>query len=195
MELCLNKYEERTKKKKDSIIEAAMVLFQEKGFTDSGIKEIAEKAHVSQVSIYNYFGSKDALVVECAKIITKDSLVQATALLDLDIPYMDKLNTALSGCSNEINASLNQYLSNSALEDHNFMKLLSESIYDLQKELYIKFIELGKKEGYVDSSYPTSLIIKFISAFNTIELSPDDYVNEVSLLQQFFLHGILKNSD
>lgn len=79
------------------------------------------------------------------------------------------------------------------MSDDNFMKLLSDGIADLQNELYVKFIELGKQEGYIDSAYPTSLILKFVAAFNTIELTPEDYSNEVAILHQFFLHGILKN--
>ena len=193
MEFCTNKFEQRTLKKKTNIIASAMELFQEKGFSDSSIKEIAAKAQVSQVSIYNYFGSKDALVIECARVMVKDTLNSALSIIDMDMPYLDKLNTALSSCTNEMNASLTQYLSSSALADSNFMKLLSDSIFDLQKEVYIKFIELGKKEGYIDSSYPTSLILKYIAAFNTIELTPEQYIQEVSFLHHFFLYGVITN--
>lgn len=144
------------------------------------------------MSIYNYFGSKDALVIECAKSIIQDSIDKAYALLATDIPYLDKLNTALSLCASDINASLTTYLTTSALADKNFMQLLSVGVSELLNDLYLHFIEAGKKEGYIDPALPTPLILKYISAINTIDLSPDNYHEEVNALHQIFLHGLLK---
>ncbi|EGP8440429.1 TetR/AcrR family transcriptional regulator, partial [Listeria monocytogenes] len=50
----MNNYEKRTLKKKTAIIQAALSLFGEQGFSDVSIKDIAALADVSQVSIYNY---------------------------------------------------------------------------------------------------------------------------------------------
>lgn len=192
MEPYPNKYETRTNQKKAAIIIAAKELFQKKGFANSSVKEIAAVAHVSQVSIYNYFGSKDALVIECTKSIIQDSIDKAYSLLAADMPYLDKLNTALSLCATDINASLTDYLTTSALADKNFIKLLSDGVSELLNDLYLHFIEDGKKAGYIDPALPTPLILKYISAVNTIELSPENYYEEVNALHQIFLHGLLK---
>jgi AcrR family transcriptional regulator len=191
MEPYPNKYETRTNKKKTAIISAAKELFQQKGFANSSVKEIATIAHVSQVSIYNYFGSKDALVIECAKSIIQESIDKAYALLATDMPYLEKLNTALSLCATDINASLTTYLTASALADKNFTKLLSDGVSELLTDLYLHFIEAGKKEGYIDTALPTPLILKYISAINTIDLSPESYHEEINALHQIFLHGLL----
>lgn len=55
----MNKYGMTTEKKKE-VANAALTLFKEKGFAETSIKEFAALAHVSQVPIYNYFGSKGA---------------------------------------------------------------------------------------------------------------------------------------
>jgi len=191
MENSLNKYEIRTNKKKTAIISVAKELFQKKGFTNSSIKEIAALAHVSQVSIYNYFGSKDALVIECVKSLVHDTIDQAYALLATDMPYLDKLNAALSLCTTDIHVSLSSYLSASAIADENFMQLISDGVYELQKELYLQYIEAGKREGAIDPSLPTSVILKFISAINTIPVSPENDQEELKALHQLFLHGVL----
>jgi AcrR family transcriptional regulator len=192
MEPYPNKYEIRTNKKKTAIISAAKELFQEKGFVNTSVKEIAAIAHVSQVSLYNYFGSKDALVIECAKSIIQDSIDKAHALLAADMPYLDKLNTALSLCASDINASLTTYLTTSALADKNFMKLLSDGVSELLNDLYLHFIEAGKREGYIDHTLPSPLILKYISAVNTIDISPENYHEEINAIHQIFLHGLLK---
>ena len=58
--IALNGFE-RVKEKKRAIKEAAFVLFSERGFNEVKIEHIAKEANVSQVTIYNHFGSKDAL--------------------------------------------------------------------------------------------------------------------------------------
>lgn len=191
MEHIPSKYEIRTNQKKNAIIKSANILFLEKGFSSTSIKEIAAVAHVSQVSIYNYFGSKDSLVIECVKSIVQETIDKAYALLDTELPYLDKLSTALSLCTSDINTSLSAYLSTSATADENFMKLISDGVHVLQTDLYTQYIEAGKNAGYIDSLIPTALILKLISAINTINISPENYKEEVNYLHQLFLHGIL----
>ncbi len=77
------------------------------------------------------------------------------------------------------------------MADKNFMKLLSDGIYELQKELYELYIEEGKREGYIDPSLSTSLILKLIYSINTIPISPEHYQEELQSLHHLFLHGIL----
>lgn len=46
------------------ILEAALALFQERGFDAATMREIAEKAGVATGAAYYYFASKDAIVME-----------------------------------------------------------------------------------------------------------------------------------
>lgn len=52
----------RHKKIRDS----ALALFVEKGYSESSLQEIAERAEVTIPTIYNYFGSKSNLLLEIA---------------------------------------------------------------------------------------------------------------------------------
>ncbi len=47
--------------RKDRIINSAKVLFAEKGFSATGLREIAQRADVSLGNIYNYFKSKEEI--------------------------------------------------------------------------------------------------------------------------------------
>ncbi|EBD1406725.1 TetR/AcrR family transcriptional regulator, partial [Listeria monocytogenes] len=91
----MNNYEKRTLKKKTAIIQAALSLFGKQGFSDVSIKDIATLADVSQVSIYNYFGSKEALVGECARIIMQDTITLAEEILASEGTFTQKLERAL----------------------------------------------------------------------------------------------------
>lgn len=50
----MNGFERRKERKKESIRQAAMQLFMEHGMRKVSIGEIADKAGVSQVTIYNF---------------------------------------------------------------------------------------------------------------------------------------------
>lgn len=55
--------EKQKAQRRDLIEGAAGALFAEKGFDDATIEEIAERAVVSPATVYNYYGSKDELLL------------------------------------------------------------------------------------------------------------------------------------
>jgi len=53
--------------KTDKIINGAIQCFVKKGFHGAGMAEISRKAGVSQANLYQYFASKNELILEIAK--------------------------------------------------------------------------------------------------------------------------------
>ena len=76
----------RWQRRKDSrpgeIIEAAFDLFAERGFSNTKMDEIAQKAGISKGSIYNYFKSKEAIF---EVVVTEDI-----------IPMVDKIENVIA---------------------------------------------------------------------------------------------------
>ena len=60
----MNGFERRKEQKKESIIQVVLDLFMQYGFKKVSINDIAAKANVSPVTIYNHYGNKDSLVHE-----------------------------------------------------------------------------------------------------------------------------------
>jgi AcrR family transcriptional regulator len=189
----MNKYEITTEKKKNAIVGAALALFKNGGFTGVSIKEIAALAHVSQVSIYNYFGSKEALVGECAKVVMSDTLEKAREILIADIGFLEKIESALSICTENVNLSISEYFSKEALNDTVLADLLTEKLNESKRALFREYIELGKQENAIDSKLPTETILSFIDAINTMgsKLEADDMAALVSHIHHLFLYGIV----
>lgn len=189
----MNNYEKRTLVKKTAIINSAITLFGANGFTRVSIKDIASAAQVSQVSIYNYFGNKEALVEECANYIMKDTINLAIQILDSEGDFIEKIKRALMLCDNQINISLSQYLSKKASEDKQFVGLIVKNINHLKKDIYMKFINRGKQEGVINSSISNETIELFIESVNNLGFS----VNEEDLksrqfeIVQLFLYGLI----
>ncbi|TQR35244.1 TetR/AcrR family transcriptional regulator [Lysinibacillus sphaericus] len=190
----MNKYEIRSQKKKSAIINASLELFSDKGFTAVSIKDIAALANVSQVSIYNYFGNKEALVQECVTVVMKDTMQIAQNLLTEEMEFKEKLYKALSICSNQINQSLHEYFSHSALEDTVLLKFLVENINKIKKDIYKSYIELGKQENVIDHSISTATILDFMEAINSIEIESDKIKIKQQELHKLFLYGIIGKS-
>lgn len=59
----------------DEILDAALCLFSERGYTAVSIKEIARQSKINSALIYYYFTSKDHLFVEALKYCTRTAIL------------------------------------------------------------------------------------------------------------------------
>lgn len=193
----MNKFEIRTNKKKEAILKASRELFQKNGFINTGIKEIAALANVSQVSIYNYFGSKNLLVKEAISFIMDDIVVMLDEILSLTLPFTHKLTKAISLCNEEIGHKIEDYFSVTALEDPQMVQAMLDAVTDKKMIIYERFIEVGKKEGCIDDTIPTSTILDYVKAFDSIGSTPE-YLQQDSKyredLLRLLLSGLLINN-
>ncbi len=71
-------FEEIRNEKRRLIMDAGLQLFSEKGFANTSISQIASKAKISKGLIYNYFESKDALLMN----ILQEGIDSLMALYD-----------------------------------------------------------------------------------------------------------------
>lgn len=188
----MNKYEKRTNIKKESIVKASIELFNEKGFSETKIHEIAKKAHVSQVSIYNYFKSKEALVYECIIFIRKDLNKKLLEILNENISFEEKLKKVINLNNDYLYRKINESFAKSYSNDETLKRLILESIDRIQSDMLLTFIEQGKKEGVINN-ISTESILDIIKAINLIGINlpeesifekTDDFIN-------LLLYGII----
>ncbi|EAC2132592.1 HTH-type transcriptional repressor KstR2 [Listeria monocytogenes] len=189
----MNNYEKRTLSKKTAIIEAAQILFGKQGFTAVSIKDIAALADVSQVSIYNYFGSKEALIGECARVIMQDTIALAEEILASEGTFTQKLERAIQLCNTEINLSLSKFISKEASKDQQFLILLVNNINSLKKDIYMKYVAAGKEAQVIDNAISDEVIQLFIDAINSLGLTvPEEGLEEKQAeIIQLFLYGLI----
>lgn len=188
----MNKYEIRTNNKKNSIINATIEIISKKGYNNTSIKEIATKAMVSQVSIYNYFENKENLAIEAIKTILVDSFNKARRLIKINVPFEEKVKLSLEECQKNAASNLMKYFNEIYNSDENLSKLIDTSIRDLKRQLYIDYIEEGKRVGAIDIAVPSSTIVKYLEAVDSIKYDKNDRGEELKYLHQLALYGILK---
>jgi len=148
--------------RKQEIIEAAMVLFEEKGIQKTSMSDIAKKLDVAKGLIYYYFRSKDELI---AFVIESFSTV-----VDEEIRKIMK-NDALDFYG-KLGAILNLFFS-SIREHPTLMNItpgnpgMFEYIKTRLSEIAIThasaLIEEGKREGFIENKYPGYMLKILIS--------------------------------
>jgi AcrR family transcriptional regulator len=81
--------EEELLRRRDEIFKAAMHLFVEKGFNETSMREIAEAAKVGKSTLYDYFPSKDEILItfvvdEVQQMTTwaKETIAQELSIAD-----------------------------------------------------------------------------------------------------------------
>lgn len=78
--------EQQAQETRQAILEAAVALFTEQGFQDTSVKQIAERASVSEQTVYNAFGDKVGVLVNAGLLYIESGGPAADAAL------IEKLN-------------------------------------------------------------------------------------------------------
>jgi AcrR family transcriptional regulator len=169
----LNGYEKRTIAKKEAIINAARDLFFARGIQDVSINEIAKLAHVSQVSIYNYFGDKKSLAKEAFISLIGTAIYDFDQILESDIPFSEKVNEILKDKKDIISQIALSHFDERAWDDQVLQHVFGDVVREKSIALYRKFIEIGKLEGFISADIPTEAAITYVMESLSIFQHPD----------------------
>ncbi|TFE01655.1 TetR/AcrR family transcriptional regulator [Jeotgalibacillus salarius] len=190
----MNGFERRRELKKHHILQAAMELFSESGIQKVSIADIAKKAQVSQVTIYNYFESKHNLIHEVFIFYVDQASNQFEEIVHSDLAFPDKVKGIIFNkkqVSTNIHPEFYQYLMKEYTEEGNYI----EKIYS-EKALpyFIQLFDEGKKEGYVDQNLSNEAIMFYIQMLKDYIQREDVYERILPLTEDItniFFYGVL----
>jgi TetR/AcrR family transcriptional regulator of autoinduction and epiphytic fitness len=86
-----------TDRKRDAIIQAAIVEFRANGFEATSVDKVAARAEVSKRTLYNHFPSKDELFAAILHILWESSASQLERPYRPELPVRDQLLALLQG--------------------------------------------------------------------------------------------------
>ena len=81
----------RRDRQRDAILRAAARLFRERGFADTGMRDIAAAADLSAANLYHYFNGKDELLFYCQDRALDRMLDAVAAARGADAPVAERL--------------------------------------------------------------------------------------------------------
>jgi Transcriptional regulator len=161
----MNGFEKRRQEKIEAILYSAKELFKQYGYNKVSIAEIAKKASVSQVSIYNFFESKENLKNQLLKRLWEDYYQTIVSILNNDETIQKKIEKFFY----TIAVYSRNYSANFVTESLRNQLETEENTTEVQlariNQAVISLIEQGKKEGIIKDTITTDAMLNFIDMF------------------------------
>lgn len=174
----MNGFRRNKEIKRQSILKAAKELFRIYGFRKASISDIAHQANVSQVTIYNHFGSKDGLAREVVKTIILDILERAREIMNEDRPFPEKLETIIFDKANIASQYHGELMQIAAQGDPEMQQWIESLWQEDVNQVTLDLIEEGKKEGYISEQLSGQDIMFYLEVLRRgVFTSPDIFAN------------------
>ncbi|PPA69307.1 TetR/AcrR family transcriptional regulator [Jeotgalibacillus proteolyticus] len=187
-------FQRRREQKKQDILEASINLFMDYGIQKVSIAEIAKKAGVSQVTIYNYFENKHKLIHEVFIYYVDKAVENFEQVVYSDVPFNEKIKQIIFNkkeVATQINEEFYQYLMKEYSTEGNYI----EQVYQEKTIPYFtKLFKEGKKQGYVNPNLSNEAIMFYIHMLKDYIQREDVYQNILPLTEEItdiFFYGTM----
>ncbi len=155
----MNRREASKKETRQLILNAARLLFAQKGLEECTIRDIAKKAGVSPASVVVHFQSKTALLEEALNRDIEKALSELIASMPPDLPLLDRLLHLAKGFFQLYDTNRNLYR---ALIRHTIFEAAGETPHMTNLSTrYIQFlaglIEAEKTRGLIRPEVDTQM--------------------------------------
>jgi AcrR family transcriptional regulator len=186
----MNGFERRKERKKTNILNAAYDLFSTYGVQKVSIQEIAQKAQVSQVTIYNYFGGKDQLLFETVKKFTYEQFDHFKYIVnDQHMSFKDKISFVIQGKKENILHINPDFLQSVMADQPHIQEFIRKFSEENSVPLLMQLIDQGKNLGYIHPGLSVHTVMFYVSV---IQGAPADFSEEITHL---FFYGLIGDQE
>ena len=141
-------FERKKMQSKENILKATEALLTKYGISKVRINDIARQAGVSQVTIYNLFGSKDKLIYDCFENHANRLFERFRELSKLDKPYLEKLEDFFQFAI-ETSESYSG-LGDSDIQNNPQLRQWADQFLEQERQIFLEFIKDGQRRGYLN---------------------------------------------
>jgi AcrR family transcriptional regulator len=161
----------RKEQSKEEIRKAAWELFSQFGVDKVSMMDISRKAGVSQATIYNNFGSKEALVRDFFTAVIDHLVISAHMALSPDKPFWDKMvsffefisEMMAQGGSSEDDAIV--FSANNGLLNDPEINKIRVSAQEKMTGLLLGLVQEGKEQNQIRSDLSEASLRVYFTAF------------------------------
>jgi AcrR family transcriptional regulator len=137
--------------KRTRVIEASAELFREShNVRKVSIEEIAARARVSPTTVYHYFGNREALVTEVAKVLIRAIIDRSREFLRAPTPFSEKLQAIFSGKIQLASSVSDEVVNKMTSQDPEMAKFVAEIYESELLPVWRDFLADGKSQGFID---------------------------------------------
>ncbi len=154
---------------------------------------------MSQVSIYNFFGSKDALLIDVMRTYIEKAIAEYGYYLTSSSPFPEIIQAVLVQ-EKEILRLVNLLLRQATQSDE-FIGMLEEFQRERLIPYFLQLMEMGKQQGYLDPSVKVADLLWYFSMYQRemLRLSQErkdrrggtDNLISDTMLIHFFFYGLI----
>jgi len=171
------------KEREKQIVESALKVFNQNGYTKATTSSIAKEAGISEVTLFRYFNSKEEVFVKSIKLIF-DTLLKNNEQIDQNLSKEEKFKTLLLNKIDLISKNkesvlllLNESDLISKFQDTSFLEIIEENF----KSLFNMF-NFEKEKQEIAIRLIMGSILSFIYLPNSKHIKREDFINEISYM-------------
>ncbi len=179
-------FERRRQEKKKDIMETAFELFNMFGIDEVKVTDIAKKAGVSKVTIYNYFGNKMGLAREVLYEYMDNRLGEFKKIMEKELSFKEKFDSFFElkiAAGKELHES---FLSPKMMAYPDMQEFLQTYYEEKSKPLFIEFIEQGKRKGYIDPGLSNEVLLVYLESFKDLSSIPMKKKDRIDIAKLIF---------
>lgn len=192
-------FQKRTLKKKKGILDAAFTLFNQYGYKNVTISNIAKEAHVSLDTIYSYFESKENLKTELLHQIINGFCDLTENIMESDMPVKDKFKRLLLSKVDFGKRFSHEFMTEELHELNDLDLFGGAGKKEFFRNVMLQIIEQGRKGEIVTVDVSAEALTTYIEIFqyfithnfaSALQISNNaDLLKEVNFL---FFNGMKK---
>ncbi|WP_088014488.1 TetR/AcrR family transcriptional regulator [Gottfriedia acidiceleris] len=194
-------YKKRTLQKMENIEKSTTKLLS-LPLNDIKIADIAKLANVSQVSIYNYYGSKEALLKATIIRLMDHQYEETKQMLSSDIPFNEKIKELFIRKKNGLDIINLEMFTALMKKDPELQELVLDFTMNKSFKLLISLIDEGRSLGLVRNEVQNQTLLIYIQvlsqAFLNMDQTTSQYIQQKEVIDEImnlFLYGLLKQED
>src|SRR5947209_8063247 len=199
--------EKQRREREELIIRAAEEVFQEKGYYETSMDEVAARVGIAKGTIYSHFPGKEELVIAIFRRDMQKFLEGIEGVIATEQTPKAKLEALLHFIYTGLYSHQMRLLS-SMYNAVDLKRLIAEKggcvreLWECLVALVTQLLEEGKAQGEFDSSIPTKIMVfSFFSVFSPKAydhlLTGEDFSREeqIKQFQHVYFHGIIKHKE
>ncbi|MDR0199345.1 MAG: TetR/AcrR family transcriptional regulator [Streptococcaceae bacterium] len=187
----------QSEKKKARVLEVTEEFLKTRAINEFTMDEVAESAEVSKVTIFKYFGSKDALVNQIMKQSLLTMVDKMREIIHSTLHYEDMYRAMTSLKVDEMDNMTPQYTANILTQFAQNPEFFDVDSRQMQRELTNAIFAKGREEGKIDPKFSDEELDALVTIFDeglrhvNMDMA---WVNEHSEnLTQMFLNAVAKH--
>lgn len=161
----MNGFEKRATLIKEKILKTTLEMLKTWDPNRIRIADIAKTAHVSQVTIYNYFGSKEALLHQVIKDYIDRSIEEFLESMREENSFKEKMEQAILQEKKSLNTLTPRMINQLLIKDSEMSQYVQKEYNEKVIPVILQLLEDGRKSGEISEKVSSQAFLMFLNIY------------------------------